>query len=44
MGLRYFHIRDLRHHGATNALSPGFTGEVVMTLGDWTSGKVNTQT
>ena len=39
-GLRDFHFHDLRHHGATMALNAGFTGEIVMALGGWKSGKM----
>ena len=39
-GLRDFHFHDLRHHGATMALNAGFTGEIVMALGGWKSGRM----
>jgi integrase len=39
-GLRDFHLHDLRHHGATMALNAGFTGEIVMALGGWKSGRM----
>lgn len=35
VGLRDFHFHDLRHHGATMALSKGFTGPIVQALGGW---------
>jgi hypothetical protein len=35
VGLRDFHFRDLRHHGATMALNKGFTAPIVMALGGW---------
>ena len=39
-GLRDFHFHDLRHHGATMALNAGFTGEIVIALGGWKSGRL----
>lgn len=30
-----FHFHDLRHHGATMAVSAGFTAPIVMALGGW---------
>jgi len=39
-GLRDFHFHDLKRHGATMALNAGFTGEIVMALGGWKSGKM----
>jgi integrase len=39
-GPRDFHFHDLRHHDATMALNAGFTGEIVMALGGWKSGRM----
>jgi integrase len=34
-GLSDFHFHDLRHHGATRALSAGFSAPIVQDLGRW---------